>query len=476
MRLTKYEHVILIGVICVFLTGLFLSVKNTVYTGKVTDDILKKASVVYSKGEYKDAEKMYVSIQKKNPKIDIVYSHLFWIYYQNPLKDHEDAQDVIDKYLSHFPDSVKAHSYQVILFLDLNELDKAKNHIKHIKGLDYSVSHWAQAYYYSKIGKELKTMEMLRKYLNSEKTYHLDHLERNIFITLLHHLKFNHDVNDVKWFFDYLINEQNNTYYISEAKQALSKMYLAKGDYEKAERIIMDINNACSYQALGVLYSKMNQFDDALEFYKESADKKPEDHGYQSRTALKCFNYGDYDCALKYVNNAINLKQDAIVYSELKGYVFLALNRRDDAEQIFNELKNNQASIMSKIGLAHIHIIDKDYSLAIELLNKGLKELKTIEGHEYEKKYLIPYIGSFKEISEDMANLGLGWVHANQNLHDNAIEYYNKILNIDSKHLLAITSKANSLMALGRTKEASQLLHGALEIYPDNIYLIEASD
>ena len=71
-----------------------------------------------------------------------------------------------------------------------------------------------------------------------------------------------------------------------------------------------------------------------------------------------------------------------------------------------------------------------------------------------------------------MANLGMGWIYANQGKHQEALPYYERILEQKPSHILAILGKGNALFGLHRLDEAEAMFKQVLMIDPVNEYAI----
>ena len=66
---------------------------------------------------------------------------------------------------------------------------------------------------------------------------------------------------------------------------------------------------ACPYRGLGNLYYKLNKTNDAVRYYMKLAEVLPHKSDSQFQAAKACYEIDDYDCALKYVNKAIDIDQ-----------------------------------------------------------------------------------------------------------------------------------------------------------------------
>jgi tetratricopeptide (TPR) repeat protein len=71
-----------------------------------------------------------------------------------------------------------------------------------------------------------------------------------------------------------------------------------------------------------------------------------------------------------------------------------------------------------------------------------------------------------------MLDLGYGWLYANQNRHETALLFYDKILKKEPDYPLALVAKGNSLMAIGRLDESKRVLEKVLEKDPEDPYAL----
>ena len=283
----------------------------------------------------------------------------------------------------------------------------------------------------------------------------------------------NYDIENAEKFFLPLIS--NSTDLISKhSKLFLSRMYMERKMYDKAQALLSGINNACSYQALGVLYAEMNSYDKALENYKKSADENTQDENTQFTASIKCYIYGDYECALEYINKSIKLKPNTVIFQEFKGLILLSLNNKEESKKILTVIQDRDDTFSIETSLGHIAIQDKKYDVTLQYFNQSNNKIYSLNLDEYESQNSVFSVGLYRDLLIKRNNLGIGWVYANQNLHQKAITHFDNVLRTDKNNLLAVISKVNSMLALGQNDEASLLLDQAIKIYPKNIYLIEA--
>ena len=247
------------------------------------------------------------------------------------------------------------------------------------------------------------------------------------------------------------------------AKEKLGRIYMELGEYKKAEVVLSesaeeDPHNGCAFQALGVLYTEIGEPNKAIENLKALADRGPFVRDAQTMVAEACFQAGDYPCALEYIERAIE-RDDQPRFHLIKGYTQIMLKHYTEAKKTFGELKERGHRVQAASGYGHLALIGQDYSTAEKFFLSIVSEA-TEEGGD-------------NPLLHDMTLLGLGWVYANQNEHSRAIEYFEAALKDRPDQLLAVISKANSLLWLGDSEQALEIYNRALELSPDNKYILE---
>lgn len=92
-----------------------------------------------------------------------------------------------------------------------------------------------------------------------------------------------------------------------------------------------------------------------------------------------CFyRLGEYDLALSYLENAEKYEKNNSKIQNLKGMIFLALGRIEDAKSVFNEvLKKYPNDVDSHFGLAEIELYDGKFSGAESQYLEALKRQNT---------------------------------------------------------------------------------------------------
>lgn len=90
------------------------------------------------------------------------------------------------------------------------------------------------------------------------------------------------------------------------------------------------------------------------------------------------YRLGEYDLALSYLENAEKYEKNNSKIQNLKGMIFLALGRTEDAKSVFNEvLKKYPNDVDSHFGLAEIELYDGKFSGAESQYLEALKRQNT---------------------------------------------------------------------------------------------------
>ncbi len=284
---------------------------------------------------------------------------------------------------------------------------------------------------------------------------------------------------------------------IVEALYALGKDYLEDGKTKLAERTLKQAVNAitsdgltiptddrgyyfgCPFQALGDLYAETRRGDQAMKYYLEAADYGFTQTLQALETVIDDFSTMNYQAANKRLDHVFRLRTndpamrrtgDALLS---RGHVvkglLLALEKQYEAAAKEFDIaeKMDSKNIGAVMGRGHLQISSRNPDKAEELFHSVLSEsTKRLNTEPESQKY--------NGLVYRMTNLGLAWTAANSIDHEKALPYFDKVLEYFPNDLLAMTAKSNSLIALGRVKEAEKLIIKALSIDPKNRYALAA--
>jgi len=253
-----------------------------------------------------------------------------------------------------------------------------------------------------------------------------------------------------------------------EARFVLARLYMERGDYVKSEQYwrsgaggTASPHRACAYQGLGQLYRRLGQ--------GGTPPNSDNSHQLDARqaylSALSSYDSEDLGAALHYIELAI-AQEPLPAYKVLKGAFLLFDKRYDEAKQLFDAARAAGANDPGPdVGLGHLEIVGRRYSSARRKLEPAMQywlENGTVSGQ----------LTGYHQLVQELANLGMGWVCANQNRHDEAIDHFDRILSLQPEDLLALLGTGNSLIALGRLEEAESMFLRVLDQDPGNPYAL----
>ena len=264
----------------------------------------------------------------------------------------------------------------------------------------------------------------------------------------------------------------DNHFEVQEAKHILGRLAMEQGDFRSAEALIKEalINEdgshwACAYQGLGELYSRI-QDNGAVKLQQAAADVGDNpDLLYAS--ALGAWEEGDRSSALAQMESAI-AGEGRPYFQVSRGFLLLLHKRYDEAEATFRSLEAAGTEPMGvAVGLGHLAIARREYEDAEPRLREALDawlqvDMSTVNNPGY------------YDLIHRMTCLGLGWVHANQNRHQLALPYFERVLSHRPRDLLGLLAAANSYIALHDLPKAEEMVQRVLAEDPENPFGLSA--
>ena len=143
----------------------------------------------------------------------------------------------------------------------------------------------------------------------------------------------------------------------AEIMSILGSLYLEINDRPKAIEyfqmsIDIDPEHDGSLNSLGYIYAEEGiNLDQAVNMVKKALELKPDNGGYMDSLGWVYYKKGMYGEALDYLNKAIHLFEDPVIYDHL-GDVYHKLNEKDNAIKSWRrslELLPGQESVSNKI-------------------------------------------------------------------------------------------------------------------------------
>ena len=265
---------------------------------------------------------------------------------------------------------------------------------------------------------------------------------------------------------------EGNHFEVQEAKHILGRLRMEDGEFQAAEELLKEaIVNAdgthwaCAYQALGELYSRVRREPEAAEDAPKPTDSETPEQAYAA--ALDAYEQGDIEDALVYLDRAIS-KEPRRSFRVTRGLWLLLLRRYEDAEAIFRVAHEEAPDDPGpRVGLGHLGIIHRDYELA------G-RELQTALASWFDTDVTTVKEPGYFHVIHEMACLGMAWVFANRNRHNEALPYFDKVLHHRPDNMLGLLGKANSLIALNELDKAREPVDKVLSMDEANTYALAA--
>jgi tetratricopeptide (TPR) repeat protein len=278
-----------------------------------------------------------------------------------------------------------------------------------------------------------------------------------------------------------LANESGKHLEYAQIITELGRVYTESGEFEAAEKAFyesaqrMKSNGVgensywgCLYHAFGALYAEMKQNNQACVSYMESADREEVNYIRQFEASLACYLSGDNANALKYADRAIMAEENRLTpdvrIKIVKGFALLTESRSDEAQTIFEEIKENQYGAGAYVGLGRIHLTAHRLRKARRHLKLGLKI------HQRTPVNTI-FTGIQREYNlfiEEMALLDLGFVSVLEKKYGEAFKYFNRVLEIRPDNIAALLAKGNDLGRREKYVEAIATINKVFELSPNN--------
>ena len=287
---------------------------------------------------------------------------------------------------------------------------------------------------------------------------------------------------------------------LRQARDKLGRLYLEQRRYDEARQVLelsaqgLEAFNqehalgwACPYQALGALYAATDQPAQALALQIKAADTESGSARAQLDVAILALSAGDGATSVRFLDRAEALlaspgQGDAAVLQPsqlpvIRGFAQLLMRDHQGAEALFESAGDSSSTAAgAAAGLGHVAIAARDYGKAQELLAKAVRmsaaELDDASPSQDPMGLVSDPKRLYLEASFQMACLGSAWIESNHGRHREAMAWYERILEQNPSHLLALLGKGNALVGLGSPDQAEALFERALERYPDNPYVL----
>jgi tetratricopeptide (TPR) repeat protein len=267
--------------------------------------------------------------------------------------------------------------------------------------------------------------------------------------------------------------------------EAVGRMHLLLGEYEQAALWFEQASEAnsapkyaCPYIALGNVYRRLGNPDQASASLEEALSRQP--RRIESRFLLAQFHLevGEPQRALEQLDAALALldepadahdtapdleRQHLLV---VEGFAFLLLERPEEAQRCFDEATQLAGPTTASLaGLGHLALGRRDTVEAQRLFDQAAQQRREHLINGYTNL-------AYLDFERDMVLLGQAWLASNQGQHEQAVARYELLLETRPTHALGLTGLGNSLSWLERYDEAQLAHERLLELDPDNQYAL----
>jgi tetratricopeptide (TPR) repeat protein len=222
-------------------------------------------------------------------------------------------------------------------------------------------------------------------------------------------------------------------------------------DFKEAEQMSLNIIKQDpgiidAYSTLGNIYLKQNRYEEAVSYYKQALDLKPDDAALINGIAaclLKLNRESEAETVL--IDSLRVLPSDSRIFFML-GNVYRAKKEEQKAVDSFNKcLELNPKSASAHNALAAIYFLRKDYELARKNVEAALRFDERLPGVHYTRAQIFESEERLQEAAEE----------------------YKKELAVSSQNFRAAYNLSEIYRRLGNTVEEEKYLRKAIELNDD---------
>ncbi len=241
--------------------------------------------------------------------------------------------------------------------------------------------------------------------------------------------------------------------------------------------IHFDSQSTTVYFIKGLLYFRLNKFDEAQKNYKQSLSLDEKNTEALLGLTIIHLNSNAYQNAYSYLKKLISIEPDRKIHYLFTGYICIILNKIEESNSHFEKLfelsiKKAGINVQDQDWIKKIIDYDKYLIAYLNYLDKKIIDLKSKDKEHY---------STIKEnISLDFVQWG-SWLKRwktwlTDDKKDKVIlimmEFFNKALLYNPKNIEAYIEKAQLLQSIQNIKEAKQLLEEGVKIAPENPKII----
>ncbi len=260
----------------------------------------------------------------------------------------------------------------------------------------------------------------------------------------------------------------------NEGVKLLMNRDFQQAEFSFQEAVQLNRANNTAWNNLGMTYQAMKEFEKAIFAYHQAIEVQ-NTAVYQTNLANTHMMLSQFDQAEKHYKLALELERNH--ESALVGLVhlFLKNNRQQEALHVLSVLASTSNKSLYLIEMIKVFLSRKEYSQIIEIaaaIEDESKEKWYYLGiaDMYLKNYGLAESAFKRALAIAPDDTGIRYMLANNFMAQSQLELglveLNKIIQLDDKHIAAITDKAVIFFYMQKNEEALIFIERALEINP----------
>lgn len=165
--------------------------------------------------------------------------------------------------------------------------------------------------------------------------------------------------------------------------------------------------------------------------------------------AQKANNAKEYESALDFIQNAIELDEGNVIYWREKANILRLLNRYDESlATCYLAVNLNPQSVQTYYILGKIYCDKKDYDQAIKLFERAI---------ELDKEYAFAWNG-------------IGWAHFELKQYNEALQFYSRAIELDPHYAMPWNNKGLVYQRQKKYEKALSAFEKAIELNGELVY------
>lgn len=400
-------------------------------------------NVLQKLGNYEEAIEEYKKAIRLDPEIPILYNNLAWAFYQTG--DYDRAIRSFEEAINLDPDLPFPYNGLGCVYQEMDYLEDAVEEFLQAIELfpEYSAVHLKLGWVYYQMG----------------------------------------DYDKAALEFNTIIDGAEDENYLLSAHYSLANTFMAQNLMEEAyeeflQVIKLDPEFADAYFHLGVICSKLEMYEKAIDYLNKSMEKnsklKEQTHIY---LALSYANLKKFDEALKESDIALKAEPNDPEVHNILGSIYSYMRKWDDAINHFKKAVSlNVNSAKTSFNLAVAHENNEDYENAVKYYKNTISiDQKFLEAYtnlgwlymdnDKNDEALVLFERAIELKNDDPELLNnLGWAYSKVKEYALAVEQYKKALKINPRSAVICNNLGIVIYQMGNLDEAYKYFQQALSL------------